>query len=355
MIYAVIGLGFGDEGKGRTVDRLCALHPDSLVVRFNGGHQAGHTVVRDGVRHVFSNFGSGTLLGVPTYWSKFCTVDPVGILNEYEVLKNKGIKPKLYIDAKCPVVTPSDSMHNKSSKNYARNGTVGVGFGATLQREEDYYSLLFEDLFHPQIAMEKLRNIRAYYKNCFPGEEIEHFVRASRFATDNFEISYGMPQYDNYILEGAQGLLLDQHYGFFPNVTRSNTGTKNIIKLFPDEDVKFYLVTRAYQNRHGNGFMTNLSVPFDQSIKDLDKTNVNNAYQGSLRVSPLDLDLIEYAIKKDDGIRNTWNSHKKVIVTCLRHVKNNYIFTYKGEEFRFKSQEAFVDEVKKIIRGILYD
>jgi adenylosuccinate synthase len=68
------------------------------VIRFSGGHQAGHTVVTDDTRHVFSNFGSGTLRGVPTYWSKFCTVEPIGLLNELDALKIKGYNPILYID-----------------------------------------------------------------------------------------------------------------------------------------------------------------------------------------------------------------------------------------------------------------
>src|SRR5690606_12238557 len=105
---AVIGIGFGDEGKGITTDFLCSRSRNPIVVRFSGGHQAGHTVVLNGVRHVFSNFGSGTLRGAPTYWAKYCTVNPIGIINELDSLIKKGITPKLYIDEKCPITTPYD-------------------------------------------------------------------------------------------------------------------------------------------------------------------------------------------------------------------------------------------------------
>ena len=72
----VIGSNFGDEGKGLTVDYLC--HQGAgVVVRFNGGAQAGHTVCLDRLRHVFSHFGSGTLRGVPTYLSQFFIVNPI--------------------------------------------------------------------------------------------------------------------------------------------------------------------------------------------------------------------------------------------------------------------------------------
>lgn len=91
MRKAVIGLGFGDEGKGITTDYLCSKTKNPLVVRFCGGSQVGHTVVHNGIRHVFSSFGSGTLRGVPTYWSHKCALDPIGMLNELDVLKEKGI------------------------------------------------------------------------------------------------------------------------------------------------------------------------------------------------------------------------------------------------------------------------
>ncbi len=94
--YAVIGLGFGDEGKGMFTDILCSRLYQPIVVRFSGGQQAGHTVYKDRkVSHVFSNFGSGSFRKVPTFWSRFCTMDPVGILNELSILKTKNVNPLL--------------------------------------------------------------------------------------------------------------------------------------------------------------------------------------------------------------------------------------------------------------------
>ncbi|MEM9930725.1 MAG: adenylosuccinate synthetase, partial [Bacteroidota bacterium] len=85
--HIVLGLAFGDEGKGVTTDYLCRQAERPLVIRFSGGHQAGHTVVSpQGRRHVFSNFGAGTLAGAPTFWSKYCTFHPVGYANEHESL-----------------------------------------------------------------------------------------------------------------------------------------------------------------------------------------------------------------------------------------------------------------------------
>ena len=94
--YAVIGLGFGDEGKGLTVNHLANKLDNPLVIRYSGGQQAGHTVIKDGYKHTFSNFGSGTLSGAPTYWSKYCSFDPVGFAKEYNKLKNDGYDPVIF-------------------------------------------------------------------------------------------------------------------------------------------------------------------------------------------------------------------------------------------------------------------
>ena len=89
MNSAVVGLGFGDEGKGLVTDYLCSKNPGStLVVRTSGGHQVGHTACRDGYKHMFANFGSGTLLCCPTYWDKRCTFEPTGFVKEHGILAN---------------------------------------------------------------------------------------------------------------------------------------------------------------------------------------------------------------------------------------------------------------------------
>lgn len=340
MIKAVIGLGFGDEGKGQIVNYLCKNFRIDLVVRFNGGHQAGHTVINNGVRHVFSNFGSGTLQGIDAYWSEFCTIDPIGIQNEYKILQQKGFEPVLYINSKCPVTTPYDKSQNQIyNMGY---GTVGVGFGDTINREEHYYSLLFEDLFYDSVMREKIRLIEQFYRNQF---DLKHFYNAIDFVKANCYKIDSLPKANNYLLEGAQGLLLDQHYGFFPHVTRSNTGSANIQKLFPDKEVEFYLVTRAYQTRHGNGFMTNEKISHHIKLKN-SETNVYNKYQGEFRYSLLDLDLIKYAIEKDKFINS---SRRKVVVTCINDIKNSYCYTFKDNVYRCANKYDFIDRIKNSI------
>ena len=345
---AVIGLGFGDEGKGLFTDYLCSQSTNPLVVRFSGGQQAGHTVVSNGIRHVFSNFGAGTLKGAPGYFSRFCTIDPIGIVNELSVLLDKGIKPQLFIDANCPVTTPYDVRHNQ--KNH-RHGSCGLGFGDTLNREEHYYSLTFADLFYPWVLETKLKLIQQFYYQC---EKIDltDFLECCDIITHSIYIqkSHSFPEnnYSDIIFEGSQGLLLDQHYGFFPHVTRSNTGTKNILALLGSaKNLDVYLITRAYQTRHGLGSLSNESLPHNISTNPLE-TNITNQYQGPLRYALLDLSLLEYAINKDDYLRTTEN--RALVITCLDQIKNEYRFTYQNALVYCKNESEFISKIATILK-----
>lgn len=343
MKSAVIGLGFGDEGKGLVTDYLCSKSINPMVVRYSGGQQAGHTVVKDKIRHVFSNFGSGTLSCAPTYWSQFCTIDPVGLINELHVLLNKGANPTLFIDARCPVTTPYDIFHNQN--NDVINGTCGVGVGPTREREKEHYSLLMRDLYYPSILDIKLKMISDYYNK--QNISLNRFLNCVYELVRNSHIVMvdGYADQEDVIFEGSQGLLLDKNIGFFPHVTRSNVGTKNILTF--TNSFQLYLVTRAYQTRHGNGPMTNETIPHN-IIFDIDETNINNKYQGVFRRTLLDIDLLLYGINKDDYIRNNMGS-ATLVITCLDHIKNEYRFTHKGNIIYCYNEMDFVDKIKNII------
>ena len=342
----VVGLGFGDEGKGLFTDYLCHQYPDSLVIRYSGGHQCGHTVVTDNVEHVFSNFGSGTLRNVPTYWSRYCTVEPIGFIRELTLLKQKNINPFIYINKECPITTPYDIEHNKQQEKSNLHGSCGVGFGATIEREENHYSLQFGDLFYPDIFEEKLRAIGDYYN--FPASLTE-FVECSNLMTTikNVElVFFDLPEFPNYIFEGSQGLLLDQNFGFFPNVTRANTGCRNVLRTLFSNDFEIFLVTRAYQTRHGNGFMTNENLGHNIKI-NLKETNKIHPWQGKFRRSMLDVSLLEYAINKDVSI---YKNTKNLVITCLDHIESNYGFTYKGNIISCSNETEFINKIANILR-----
>jgi adenylosuccinate synthase len=346
MRAAVIGLGFGDEGKGMTTDYLCSKFYNPLVVRYSGGHQAGHTVTKRNNRHIFSNFGSGTLSDAPTYWSSFCTIEPIGFIREFNILKSKGITPVLFIDNKCPITTPYDIIHNQFIEKEQNHGTCGVGFGTTIAREESMYSLLAEDLMYSSVTKIKLNLISKFYSNKYNLDLLEFYKCIDELLNiDTVHFVSYCPYYENIIFEGSQGLLLDKNIGFFPHVTRSNTGTKNILKL--NINPTLYLVTRAYQTRHGEGIMTNNELSHNISLNK-DETNITNKYQGLFKRSLLDIDLLSYGINKDDYIRDN-KINATLVITCLDHIKDEYRFTHKGRIVFCDNEYDFVDKISAIL------
>ena len=353
---AVIGAGFGDEGKGLVTDWLCSQYKNPLVVRFCGGQQAGHMVrLRNGLHHIFSNFGSGTLREVDTYWSEFCTFDPIGIINELTILNDKGVEPHIYINKNCPVTTPFDMNYNIQQDSINNHGTCGLGIGQTIQREEDHYRLRFEDLFDPIICKLRLMQIIEYYAHKSVQVDIVHmdkFLNARDQIVDQcltFNCSNSIPNTsikDVCIFEGSQGLLLDQNYGFFPHVTRGNTGIKNILKMNIKLD-EIYFVTRAYQTRHGNGPMTNRDIPHNITSSPWE-TNNSYGIQGEFRKSLLDLNLLTYAVRKE--VDDTRDIKKRLVITCLDHVKEDgYRLTFDGKIEKYDNRRFFLEMIKRFV------
>ncbi len=342
MNIAVVGLGFGDEGKGHVVAWLCSNSKKPIVIRFCGGHQVGHTVIHNDIRHVHASFGSGTLLGVPTLWSAN-TFSPTHFLNEFEVLEEKKINPKIYVHAKTPITTPFEILKNEFYENLFKHGSCGVGYGTTIEREKLFFSLLVEDMRFPSVFKEKLKQIEKFYKGMPIGiktiseTEIKKFLLDCNKAYQNIIIRYNqdnvLKHFETHIYESSQGLMLDQNIGFFPHVTRGSIRCE-----YTDHEI--YYVTRAYQTRHGNGPMTNEDIPYFL-INNPKETNVYNEYQGEFRKTVLDLDLLSYAIVKDLDHNNSLN--KNLVITCLDHVKGNWKATLGGVLFRFAYEKHFIE------------
>ena len=335
-ICIVIGMGYGDEGKGVLVNSLCKDADKPIVVRFSGGHQVGHTVVYNEKRHVFSNFGSGSLRGVDTFWSENCTVNPMSVLKEGLALKTMGINPHVYFDANAMVTTPFDILRNMKLEEFNKHGSVGVGFGTTIQRNEDYYHLYVRDLQYPKIRDIKLDNIMKKYYNYTSNEGsrtekmMNEFKDACNQLVNNYTIVDGLDffnEFNTIIFEGNQGIMLDKDYGFFPHVTRCNTTSKNAFDLlrkfkidFPEDSIETHYVTRAYQTRHGNGQMTNEGLDISYIKDNPFETNLSESYQGAFRKSVLDVDSLRYAYECDRY--HNYKSKKFLNITCLDQIDN---------------------------------
>lgn len=320
--YAVVGLGFGDEGKGGCVDYLCRTRDVSLVVRHNGGAQAGHNVVtEDGRHHEFSQWGSGTLASVPTYLSRFMVVDPLALEPEADHLREIGVEDPwsmLYIDPQALVVTPYHrglQRLRELVRGDGRHGTCGIGFGEAVRQsiEEPGISLRWEDLRWTTQARLKLERAKIWCARGYGGDgdsedaltllyENPHDV-AQEMATVAERVGDLVPILDEGLMfEGAQGVLLDQDHGFHPNTTWSRTTFANADTLSDEAGIprpRRIGVTRAYGYRHGPG-------PFpteDATWKPASEPhNAWDEHRGPPRYGALDLVLLKYAIDCCGGI-----------------------------------------------------
>lgn len=344
----VLGLGYGDEGKGLVTDYLCAGKRRPLVVRFSGGHQAGHTVVQpDGRRHVFSHVGSGTLRGAATYWSRWCTLYPTALASEAAALRALGVRPRLYVDNLAPVTTPYDVAYNRWRERKLGHGSCGVGFGATVARQAHTpYRLYALDLWYPAVWHTKLAAIADYYHQLTAGEltlepdALEAFALAvsavtSQLAKPVAEAAFfaGLDtRFDALVWEGSQGILLDMDHGFFPHVTHAHTTSRQAMALTATYGLPLptvHYVSRAYQTRHGNGPLTNAHLE-PELHPTPDETNQYNPWQGSQRRALLDVDLLAYALAIDANYC-PHAAARRLVVTCLDQLAGPWQATAAGQ------------------------
>jgi len=358
----VIGANFGDEGKGLFTDYLTAKYnEDTLVVRFNGGAQAGHTVISPtGQRHVFSHFGAGSIAGASTFLSEFFISNPVLFKKELELI---GKELKVYVHPKSLITTPYDMIVNQfleRKRNNNRHGSCGSGINETMQRNK-VVPFLVKDINEKNIV-DKIYDIRKYCRLKAQILElspeamdimdnpivIKQFIEDMVFFMDNVSVNEGYDRdvwnHKHIVLEGAQGLLLDQNHSYFPYVTHSKTGMANVVKVihefpnFSKQNLNVYYITRGYMTRHGAG-------PFNSEFKEdehiptiYDKTNVFNEWQQNLRYGHLDITLLEESIKsdyiKDYGTLN-------VVVTCMDQLPDTFPIMEDGYTILTTKEELY--------------
>lgn len=319
----VIGASFGDEGKGLVTDYLCSQGA-GIVVRFNGGAQAGHTVVTpDGERHVFRHFGSGTFCDVPTYLSSFFVLNPILFFQEREQLIKLGFRPDVYAHPDCLVTTFMDMLINQAKEQKRgkyRHGSCGIGFHETIQRSSvPELKITMSDLWNGGKRLEaqlaeicgKYAEFRCgtKYEDC-GGKATESFIECCEHFAQVVQ-PLGIGQCKDPVFEGAQGLLLDQNNKeFVPHLTHSNTGMKNVEILCAQAGIKekeIYYVSRTYLTRHGHGPLPGE----DASMSFEDDTNHTNPWQGSLRFAPVNITSLKERINADAN-----GPHKLVLTHC---------------------------------------
>ena len=271
----IIGTQWGDEGKGKIVD-LLAEHAD-YVVRFQGGNNAGHTMVVNGKQFISHLIPSGILQNKTCFIGNGMVVDPEVLLEEITYLEKNGIPvgpDQLRISEKAHLILPYHKAvdHAREDKKGDKKiGTTGRGIGPAYEDKATRRGIRFVDLLDPDVFAERVNDI-IKEKNFY----LEHFLsagaldaesvirqylgfaeRLAAHVTDtSVEINAGIRSGKHVLFEGAQGTHLDIDHGTYPFVTSSNTVSGNACcgaGVGPKEITGVLGIVKAYTTRVGQG------------------------------------------------------------------------------------------------------
>ncbi len=331
--FVVVGLGFGDEGKGTITDHLVRESDAELVVRFNGGAQAGHNVVlADGRHHTFAQLGAGTFAGARTHLAGTVVVHPSALLVEARVLGAKGVADPLSrvsVAPDCRVTTPFHQAAGRLrelARGDGAHGTCGVGVGETVRDGLDHPPLRAAELTGPDgPLLERLDAIRERLLASLPElggsdaeaeervlltdpsvgarwlELIADFRRRVRLVNDG---AVGAGLRSAVVFEGAQGVLLDEHVGFHPHTTWStctSAWAEDWLEAHaPEHRAVRVGVSRTTLTRHGQGPLPSFDETLGAAL--LEPHNGAEGWQGRFRIGWLDLPLLRYAIAANGGL-----------------------------------------------------
>lgn len=290
----VLGTQWGDEGKGKIVDLL--TERAAAVVRFQGGHNAGHTLVIGGHKTVLHLIPSGILRDkVQCLIGNGVVLSLAALLNEIAKLEQQGVpvKERLKISAACPLLMPYHAaldLAREKARGDKAIGTTGRGIGPAYEDKVARRGLRVADLYNAERFAEKLQQILDYHNFTLtqyyhqPALDYQQLLDETLgqaevilpMVTDVAEDLQNLRQAgDNILFEGAQGSLLDIDHGTYPFVTSSNTtaGSAATGSGFGPLHFDYVLgITKAYTTRVGSGpFPTEL---FDENGKQLAERGV---------------------------------------------------------------------------------
>lgn len=314
----VIGANYGDEGKGTVVAHYAKQSDNTLNILTNGGAQRGHSIMTEVngniESHTFQHFGAGTYHGADNYYSPCFILNPMQFVKEYDELL---IKPKTMLrDKNCRWTTPYDMMVNHITEELqGRHASCRMGIWNTVKRYKNRVYIQLDD-FTKENYVFWLDNIKRYYekfltipqewKKIWDSETLKtHFFNDCEFLKEHVGTTLlSELDYDNYIFENGQGLLLDDTGHDTFDTTPSRTGrfwNELMLMNIPNVDeITTHYVTRPYVTRHGDGYLEKETTRHDISLSiQEDRTNHYNEGQGKFRYGTLDLESLKERIEKD--------------------------------------------------------
>ncbi len=288
-VDVLLGLQWGDEGKGKVVDVLTPAY--DIVARFQGGPNAGHTLEFDGKKYVLRSIPSGIFQkGQTNIIGNGVVLDPILFKEEAEALEASGIPLKqiLKLSKKVHLILPTHRLldaANEKAKGSGKIGTTGKGIGPTYTDKVSRNGLRLGDVFHNfeekyTVARDRHAAMLAAMGENPEFSELEtkwlqgiEYMKSFDIIDSEYEINNALRHNKRVLCEGAQGTLLDVDFGSYPFVTSSNTicsGACSGLGVAPNRIGEVYGIFKAYCTRVGSGpFPTELFDETGRTIRDL--------------------------------------------------------------------------------------
>ncbi|HEU5279035.1 MAG TPA: adenylosuccinate synthase [Gaiellaceae bacterium] len=313
----IVGAQWGDEGKGKIVDLLA--QDSDLVCRYQGGPNAGHTIVVDGDTFKIRQFPSGVLRGKTCVIGAGCVVDPEVFLAEVDELESRGLSTEdVHLSGEAHVIMPWHVAIDQASERRLGSlqiGTTKRGIGPCYADKAARLGIRVQDLLEPKILRQKIevalaeKNVwleRVYGVPPLDLEEIAGQLellaqRIRAYVSDtSLLVDRALREGRNVLLEGAQGTLLDLDHGTYPFVTSSNTVAANAatgIGIGPNRIDRVIGVAKAYVTRVGEGpFPTEIEGPDQERVRELGR-EFGTVTGRERRCGWLDLVALRYAVR----------------------------------------------------------
>ncbi len=304
MNVAVIGLQFGDEGKGKIVDFLAKDF--DIIARFCGGSNAGHSVMHNGEKFKLHLIPSGVLRGKIGLLGNGMVIDLEILKEEMNILREHGIEPRLMISSRAHIVTSFHKRMDEIEDEIRKIGTTRRGIGPTYETKMKRVGVRMGDIYDFQTLVERLSlmtKLWGIYDEGEVREEAKHLHQLALEFKDMVKdteiwLNNAMDSGANVLFEGSQAVLLDIDFGTYPYVTSSHTTSGGIcsgLGVNPRRIQKIVGVMKPYMTRVGDGpFPTEI---FGEEAKVL--REMGGEYGATTgrprRVGWLDMPLLRYA------------------------------------------------------------
>ncbi|MBA9079039.1 adenylosuccinate synthase [Rufibacter quisquiliarum] len=312
----LVGLQWGDEGKGKIVDVLAPQY--DVVARFQGGPNAGHTLEFEGTKHVLHQIPSGIFHEhITNIIGNGVVLDPIVFRTEVEKLTARGIDAgrNLFISKKAQLILPSHKSLDRISEEALGTSKIGStqkGIGPAYQDKIGRSGLRVGDILLPdfkeryQATVAKHQKIASFYQKSLEIEELEEqffsaveFLRSFTLVDSEYMINQAIKDGKKILAEGAQGSLLDIDFGTYPFVTSSNTlvaGACTGLGIAPRHIGEVYGIFKAYCTRVGSGpFPTELHDEVGEKIRQAGR-EFGSTTGRPRRCGWIDLPSLKYAI-----------------------------------------------------------